>query len=382
MTAISRRAWATINSNALRKNLAQVRSLCPGSKIYPVIKSNAYGHGMAAAAKALAESHIKISGLAVATMNEAIELRQLQPQQPIMLLNGFMNEAELRECLAHAIEPVVPAEYQLEPLEKVLSEDVLGENRKFWVKYNTGMNRLGLSKDKAAAAYLQLHKFPNTELVLMSHLACADDPDDFDASEFTNQQLQQLLALRGELVSSSDDEVELSMAASAGILQWSDTHLDYVRPAVMLYGSSPMAGKTGEELGLQPVMTLKSRLIAINFVEAGQSIGYNATYTCEQDTRVGVVSIGYGDGYPRSAENGTPVLVKTASGTTRTRLIGRVSMDMITIDLSDIDDAKINDEVILWGEGLCADEVAKSVGTISYELFCKVTKRVSLEYVE
>ena len=382
MTSISRRAWATIDLSALKKNLAQVRAYSPGSKIYPVIKSNAYGHGMAEAAAALKASNTNISGLAVATVDEAIRLRQIEAELPILLLNGFMNEEELRECLARRIEAVVHADYQLGALEKVLAEEVLVDARKFWIKYNTGMNRLGLGKRQASEFYLRLQKSPNTELVLMSHLACADDPDSQEFASFTQQQLQYLTELRSELVTASKQDVECSMAASAGILQWPDTHLDYVRPGVMLYGSSPMAGKTGEELGLQPVMTLRSRLITIRDLKAGESIGYGATYVCDRDTRMGTVSIGYGDGYPRSAINGTPVLVQTASGSVRTRMIGRVSMDMITIDLTGIDDAQIDDEVTLWGEGLCADEVARSAGTISYELFCKVTPRVEVSYSE
>ena len=382
MTSISRRAWATIDLSALKKNLAQVRAYSPDSKIYPVIKSNAYGHGMAEAAAALKASNTNISGLAVATVDEAIRLRQIEAELPILLLNGFMNEEELRECLARRIEAVVHADYQLGALEKVLAEEVLGDARKFWIKYNTGMNRLGLGKRQASEFYLRLQKCPNTELVLMSHLACADDPYSKEFASFTQQQLQYLTELRGELVTASKQDVECSMAASAGILQWPDTHLDYVRPGVMLYGSSPMAGKTGEELGLQPVMTLRSRLITIRDLKAGESIGYGATYVCDRDTRMGTVSIGYGDGYPRSAINGTPVLVQTASGSVRTRMIGRVSMDMITIDLTGIDDAQIDDEVTLWGEGLCADEVARSAGTISYELFCKVTPRVEVSYSE
>ena len=382
MTSISRRAWATIDLSALKKNLAQVRAYSPGSKIYPVIKSNAYGHGMAEAAAALKASNTNISGLAVATVDEAIRLRQIEAELPILLLNGFMNEEELRECLARRIEAVVHADYQLGALEKVLAEEVLVDARKFWIKYNTGMNRLGLGKRQASEFYLCLQKCPNTELVLMSHLACADDPYSKEFASFTQQQLQYLTELRGELVTASKQDVECSMAASAGILQWPDTHLDYVRPGVMLYGSSPMAGKTGEELGLQPVMTLRSRLITIRDLKAGESIGYGATYVCDRDTRMGTVSIGYGDGYPRSAINGTPVLVQTASGSVRTRMIGRVSMDMITIDLTGIDDAQIDDEVTLWGEGLCADEVARSAGTISYELFCKVTPRVEVSYSE
>ena len=382
MTSISRRAWAIIDLSALKKNLAQVRAYSPCSKIYPVIKSNAYGHGMAEAAAALKASNTNISGLAVATVDEAIRLRQIEAELPILLLNGFMNEEELRECLARRIEAVVHADYQLGALEKVLAEEVLVDARKFWIKYNTGMNRLGLGKRQASEFYLRLQKCPNTELVLMSHLACADDPYSKEFASFTQQQLQYLTELRGELVTASKQDVECSMAASAGILQWPDTHLDYVRPGVMLYGSSPMAGKTGEELGLQPVMTLRSRLITIRDLKAGESIGYGATYVCDRDTRMGTVSIGYGDGYPRSAINGTPVLVQTASGSVRTRMIGRVSMDMITIDLTGIDDAQIDDEVTLWGEGLCADEVARSAGTISYELFCKVTPRVEVSYSE
>jgi len=382
MTSISRRAWATIDLSALKKNLAQVRAYSPGPKIYPVIKSNAYGHGMAEAAAALKASNTNISGLAVATVDEAIRLRQIEAELPILLLNGFMNEEELRECLARRIEAVVHADYQLGALEKVLAEEVLVDARKFWIKYNTGMNRLGLGKRQASEFYLRLQKCPNTELVLMSHLACADDPYSKEFASFTQQQLQYLTELRGELVTASKQDVECSMAASAGILQWPDTHLDYVRPGVMLYGSSPMAGETGEELGLQPVMTLRSRLITIRDLKAGESIGYGATYVCDRDTRMGTVSIGYGDGYPRSAINGTPVLVQTASGSVRTRMIGRVSMDMITIDLTGIDDAQIDDEVTLWGEGLCADEVARAAGTISYELFCKVTPRVEVSYSE
>ncbi len=382
MISISRRAWATIDLSALKKNLAQVRAYSPCSKIYPVIKSNAYGHGMAEAAAALKASNTNISGLAVATVDEAIRLRQIEAELPILLLNGFMNEEELRECLARRIEAVVHADYQLGALEKVLAEEVLGDARKFWIKYNTGMNRLGLGKRQASEFYLRLQKCPNTELVLMSHLACADDPYSKEFASFTQQQLQYLAELRGELVTASKQDVECSMAASAGILQWPDTHLDYVRPGVMLYGSSPMAGKTGEELGLQPVMTLRSRLITIRDLKAGESIGYGATYVCDRDTRMGTVSIGYGDGYPRSAINGTPVLVQTASGSVRTRMIGRVSMDMITIDLTGIDEAQVDDEVTLWGEGLCADEVARAAGTISYELFCKVTPRVQVSYFE
>ena len=381
MTEPTKRAWATIDLEALCKNLALVGTHCPESKIFPVIKSNAYGHGMEQVARAISTSQTEVSGFAVATLQEAVELHELGYGRPILLLNGFINETELRLCLDKSIEPVVHANYQLEIANKVLSDDVFSGTHKFWVKMNSGMNRLGMAGEEARQGFLQLHTYPNTELVLMSHLAFADDMDNPASRAFTDKQMKGFLGLRKQLQKDCDETVETSMAASAGILSLPETHLNYVRPGVMLYGSSPLAKMTGGEVGLHPVMTLSSRLISISNVPAGGSIGYNATYVCEKDTKVGTVSIGYGDGYPRSAVNGTPVLVKTQTRTLRTQLIGRVSMDMITIDLSGIEDAQIDDEVTLWGAGLSSDEVSKYANTISYELFCKVTQRVHYVYV-
>ena len=381
MTEPTKRAWATIDLEALRKNLAVVDAYCPESKIFPVIKSNAYGHGMEQVAQAINTSQTEVSGFAVATLQEAVELHGLGYGRPILLLNGYINEAELRLCLDKSIEPVVHANYQLEIANKVLSDDLFSGTHKFWVKMNSGMNRLGMTGEEASQGFLQLHTYPNTELILMSHLAFADDMDNPASRAFTDKQMKGFLGLRKQLQKDCDETVETSMAASAGILSLPETHLNYVRPGVMLYGSSPLAKMTGGEVGLHPVMTLSSRLISISSVPAGGSIGYNASYVCEKDTRVGTVSIGYGDGYPRSAVNGTPVLVKTQTRTLRTQLIGRVSMDMITIDLSGIEDAQIDDEVILWGAGLSSDEVSKYANTISYELFCKITQRVHYVYV-
>lgn len=377
----TKRAWATIDPGALRKNLGQVRALCPESKIIPAIKSNAYGHGLVAIARALAESPSNASALAVATLDEALGLSELGLKLPILLLNGFVNGEELSLCLEHGIEPVVHSPYQVALLEKQFSKEIFGDKRKLWLKLNTGMNRLGMTPKDVEQAYLNLHKYPDTEFVLMSHLAWADSPDSVAATEFSAAQLANFKQSHQRLALARKDALPGSLSASAGILTMPEAHLQYVRPGIMIYGSSPLSDQTGEELGLVPAMTLSSRLIAINDVSAGQSIGYGATYTCEQDTRVGVVSIGYGDGYPRSAMNGTPVVVKTAHGPVRTRLIGRVSMDLITIDLSDVADPQIDDEVVLWGEGLCVDEVARASGTIAYELFCKVTARVTRIYI-
>ena len=381
MTKSTKRAWTIINLNALRKNLALVRALCPESRIIPVIKSNAYGHGMEQAARALKDTDTRIATFAVATLEEALELKGLNLDVPILLLSGFVSAEELALCMENEIEPVIHSTYQVELLEKQWDLELPTNNRRLWLKHNSGMNRLGMTTESCLKAYAKLHEYPGTEFVLMSHLACAGDIENPDSQEVTTRQMDQFKQTYKSLIEAERVDLPRSIAASAGILTLPDTHLDYVRPGVMLYGSSPLAGSTGEEIGLQPVMTLSSRLIAINQVSAGEFIGYNASYVCDRDTLVGVVSIGYGDGYPRSAANGTPVLVKTQSGINRTRLIGRVSMDTITVDLTEIPDACINNEVILWGDDLCADEVAQAAGTIAYELFCKVTQRVTFEYV-
>ena len=381
MTKSTKRAWTIINLNALRKNLALVRALCPESRIIPVIKSNAYGHGMEQAARALKDTDTRIATFAVATLEEALELKGLNLDVPILLLSGFVSAEELALCMENEIEPVIHSTYQVELLEEQWDLELSTNKRRLWLKHNSGMNRLGMTTESCLKAYARLHKYPGTEFVLMSHLACAGDMENPDSQEITARQMDQFEQTYKSLIEAERVDLPRSIAASAGILTLPDTHLDYVRPGVMLYGSSPLAGSTGEEIGLQPVMTLSSRLIAINQVSAGEFIGYNASYVCDRDTLVGVVSIGYGDGYPRSAANGTPVLVKTQSGINRTRLIGRVSMDTITVDLTEIPDACINNEVILWGDDLCADEVAHAAGTIAYELFCKVTQRVTFEYV-
>ena len=381
MTKPTKRAWTTINLDALRKNLGLVRALCPESRIIPVVKSNAYGHGMEQAARVLKDTETRIATFAVATLEEALELKGLNLDVPILLLSGFVSAEELALCMENEIEPVIHSTYQVELLEKQWDLELPTNNRRLWLKHNSGMNRLGMTTESCLKAYAKLHEYPGTEFVLMSHLACAGDMENPDSQEITARQMDQFEQTYKSLIEAERVDLPRSIAASAGILTLPDTHLDYVRPGVMLYGSSPLAGSTGEEIGLQPVMTLSSRLIAINQVSAGEFIGYNASYVCDRDTLVGVVSIGYGDGYPRSAANGTPVLVKTQSGINRTRLIGRVSMDTITVDLTEIPDACINNEVILWGDDLCADEVAHAAGTIAYELFCKVTQRVTFEYV-
>ena len=381
MAESKKRAWATINLKAFQENLAKVNELCPRSKIYPVIKSNAYGHGMEQIAGAALNSETNIAGFSVATIQEATDLRSLQLDLPILLLNGFFDEGELRLCIELKLEPVIHSLYQLKLLKDFLLKQTLRGPVKFWVKMNTGMNRLGMTCAECQKVFKDLSSNSDIELVFMTHLAYADDIESGGSEQFTAKQLGRFSEACRHIEPLYAGGLEISIAASAGVLTLPETHKDYVRPGVMLYGSSPLAKKTGKNVGLQPVMSLSSRVISINEVSAGEAIGYNATYVCDKAMRVGTVSIGYGDGYPRSAKNGTPVLVKTRSQIFKTQLIGRVSMDMITIDLSEIDDADINDEVLLWGAGLCPDEVAKHTDTIAYELFCKVTNRVPLTYI-
>lgn len=381
MVEMSKRVWATVDLSAFKKNLAIASKLCPNSKLFPVVKSNAYGHGMEKIATAVSGSPQKLAGLAVATIHEAIELHKLELGYPILLMNGFVTKDELCLSLELNLEVVLHAYYQVDLVMELIREKPLNKKTRFWIKMNTGMNRLGMFAEECQRAIAFLKSVPNTEIVFMTHLAYADDMENPESKSFTDKQLKRFRQVENALKLDFDEKLQTSISASAGILTLKEAHRDYVRPGVMLYGSSPLAKKNGEDLGLHPVMTLSSRLIAIKEVQAGEGVGYNATYVCEKETKIGTVSIGYGDGYPRSARNGTPVLIKTSKKVFRTQIIGRVSMDMITVDLSGIDDVQINDEVVLWGHGLVADEVAAHSGTIAYELFCKVTKRVPFIYV-
>ena len=376
------RARATIDLRALKKNFLQVSAHCPESQIVPVIKANAYGHGVEKVASALNAMHRKFAALAVASMEEAIQLRTLGISTPILLLSGFRDKVEMDLCLNHKIEPVIHSMYQFEEIDKYLQTEFLTGFGRVWVKFNSGMNRLGLDKEQALQVYGYFHRRPETEVVFMSHLASADDPESQSAVELTQRQIAEFDSLKKQIATSTHGPVQASLAASAGILSLPQTHHQLVRPGFMLYGGSPFTNRTAQEIGLLPVMTLRAKIIAINNVEAGGTIGYGATHRCRQYTRVGIVSIGYADGYPRSAKNGTPVLVNTKQGPRRAGLLGRVSMDTIAIDLTGLDTVKIADDAVLWGDGLSADEVARYADTISYELFCKVTKRVEFVYID
>lgn len=362
---MSRATRADINLSALKHNLQIVRANTQ-AKIMAVVKANGYGHGMVEVARALSNS----DGFAVATINEAMDLRESGVYQPILILEGFNCVDDLRMVYAYDLQCVIHNEQQIELLEKNKPK-----NLNVWLKIDTGMHRLGFSPQQASVMYQRLQDCPYVRqpVHVMTHLACADD----QSSKFTSQQVKIFNDSTAELALS--DEAQLSVANSAGLLAWPDAHQNtqWVRPGIMLYGSSPIMKHTAKHFELKPVMTLKSEVIAIHDFNKGDSVGYGQSYVCDKDTRVATIAIGYGDGYPRHANTGTPVLINESLFP----LIGRVSMDMITVDVSKAKNIIVGDEVILWGEGLSADVIAEHANTISYDLFCGVTQRVPFNYI-
>ncbi len=357
---MTRDARALISADALRHNLQVAKGVAEQGRVMAVIKANGYGHGLLRAAGALRQA----DAFGVTCMEEAVPLREAGYAHPILLLEGIFEPAELALACRYRLDLALHSEWQLRLLESARLPRPLS----IWLKVDSGMHRLGFQGEQVADAYRRLLECPwvNSHVRFMTHLACADDR----RSDVTNRQLACFDSLVEGL------EGEHSLANSAGVLGWPATRRDWLRPGVMLYGVNPFVdGMSGE--GLRPAMTLKSRLIAINRFRAGESVGYGATWTCPEDMPVGVVAIGYGDGYPRHAVSGTPVLINGLES----QLVGRVSMDMLSVDLRGIDEqVEIGDEVTLWGEGLSIERVADKAGTIAYELLCGVTGRVHVEF--
>jgi alanine racemase len=298
-------------------------------------------------------------------MEEAIALREAGFDRRIVLLEGLFAADDIALISAYRLDVVVHHDSQLDLLER----GRLIRPVAVWLKVDTGMNRLGFMPDSVAAVRTRLAGIAGVgEVRLMTHFACADDL----SSDYTRKQLHRFSAIAAQLPG------ECSLANSAGVLGWPDTHADWVRPGVMLYGSSPLLGRSAGELDLRPVMTLTTRLIAVNSHSQGDPVGYSGDWVCASDTNIGVAAIGYADGYPRHAPSGMPVLVNGK----RVPLAGRVSMDMICLDLGTQPLAQVGDEVVLWGDGLPIDEVAARAGTISYELFCGVGRRVQFDYLD
>lgn len=368
---MSRVTRATINLAALKHNLAVVNKAASPQKIMAVIKADAYGHGMARVAQALLDVLTMQDAFAVASIDEAVMLRAVGITNSIVVLEGFNSSADLDLIQQHDLTVVVHHISQVILLELHAE---LASNIKCWLKIDTGMHRLGFAPDDVKKMYQRLlNTGVDTEIGLMTHLANADDRGDAKS--------EQQIELFNHIV--SGNPAETSLANSAAILGWPTAHGHWVRPGIMLYGVNPFINSNEDdtarlETGLKPVMTLSAALIAVNKISKDETIGYGSTWQCPEDMLVGVVSIGYGDGYPRHAPSGTPVLVNGK----RVALIGRVSMDMIMLDLREQSDAKVGDEVILWGEGLPVEEIAAAASTIGYELLCGVTKRVAFEYKE
>ncbi len=303
---------------------------------------------------------------AVACVEEALILREAGIEQPILLLEGVFEAAELPLCARHGLEIAVHYPDQARMLEVARLETPV----RAWLKIDTGMHRLGLDPDTVAAMAQRLRDCPSVrpELGMMSHLARADERD----SDYTRQQLQTFE------IATSGLNGPRSLANSAGVLGWPQTHFDLVRPGIMLYGASPFVDSLAPDEALRPVMTLHTRLITIKRLHKGDPVGYGGTWSCPEDMDVGVAAVGYGDGYPRHAPSGTPVLLNGREAA----LIGRVSMDMISLDLRRHPEARIGDPVVLWGEGLPVERVAQAAGTISYTLLCGVTARVPRDVIE
>jgi alanine racemase len=353
-------AYAVLNVAAARHNLQKVREYAPNARIMAVIKANAYGHGVLRLAETLNDA----DGFAVARVDEGVRLRRAGVLKRIAVLEGFTCAEELDELVVHELDAVVHSFAQLAIFESRTEQEKIA----VWLKLDTGMNRLGFKPAELQTAYARLMQYSIVKqpINIMTHLANADDKHDA-------MTLKQLALFNDTLATLPLDRGrERSIANSAGILAWSQAISDWVRPGIMLYGISPFAESTGEELGLKPIMSLHSRLIAVKPIAKGDTVGYGGSWLCEQDTTLGVVAIGYADGYPRYARVGTPVLVNGQ----RVPLIGRVSMDMITVDLGLKPNAKAGDAVTLWGEGLPVEEIALCANTIPYTLVCGVTQRV------
>nr|WP_314479646.1 alanine racemase [uncultured Pseudomonas sp.] len=354
-----RPARALIDLQALRHNYRLARELT-GAKALAVIKADAYGHGAVRCALALEP---EADGFAVACIEEALELRAAGIKSPVLLLEGFFEASELPMLVEHDLWCVVHSAWQVEAIEK----SQLSIPLTIWLKLDTGMHRVGLHPKDYRAAYERLLASGKVgRIVLMSHFARADELE----AQATDQQIAVFEAARQGLAA------ECSLRNSPAVLGWPQAAGDWVRPGLMLYGATPFDMPQAQAQRLQPVMTLQSRVISVRELPAGEPVGYGATFVSTRPTRVGVVAMGYADGYPRQAPNGTPVIVAGK----RVPLIGRVSMDMLSIDLTDVPEASVGSPVELWGKQVHASEVATQAGTIPYQIFCNL-KRVPREYV-
>ena len=358
---MARPTSATIHTDALRHNLSQIRARAPNSRVMAVVKADGYGHGLERVARALGGA----DAFGVAALSDAERLRAAGLSQPIVLLSGFDEPSDIARLCSLGVETVVHHASQIEMLEQSAG----GEPIRCWLKLDTGMHRLGFAPEAVREAHARLSALPGVvgEIVLMSHFASSDE---FGGTPSDGGKTREQLRVFAEATAGLPGA--RSLANSAAVLGWPDAHAEWVRPGGALYGISVVDGSTGADFGLRAAMTLSTRLIAVNRIRKGERIGYAATWECPEDMEVGVAAIGYGDGYPRAAPAGTPVLV----GGQATHVIGRVSMDLMTIDLRGVADARVGAPVTLWGPDLPVERIAAAAGTIGYELTCSITRRV------
>lgn len=349
---MSRPIQAHISLSALENNL-QVARRTTSARLMSIIKADGYGHGMLRVAEALSAS----DGFALLDIQDALRLREAGFRQTILMLEGFFGAEELALVAEYDLTCVIHSAWQLALLDAYPKSGKLD----VWLKINSGMNRLGFAPQQAAQAMEQLRRHRAVrEITLMTHFANADEPRGVAGP----------LALFNEVA--AHYRVPRSLANSAALLRYPETHGDWVRPGLMLYGASPFAEAGAQQFGLKPAMTLSSRIIAVQELRAGDEVGYGALFRAGHAMRIGIVACGYADGYPRHAPNGTPVLVDRQA----TQTLGRVSMDMLYVNLSKLPQAGIGSAVTLWGGGLPIEDVARAAGTVSYELMCALTARV------
>ena len=349
---------ATIQLSALAHNLAVAKSKAPHSKVMAVVKANGYGHGLLNVAKGL----VATDGFAILGLDEALALRAAGYKQPILMLEGCFSADELSVVSEHQISVVVHSHQQIEFFE----QSKLAKPIAVYLKINTGMNRLGFKPADFGQARARIEACANvSDITLMTHFATADEP----------LGIAEQLAVFNAVT--QGHQYSRSLANSATVLRFPEAHGDWVRAGIMLYGTSPIAGQSAASFNLKPVMQFTSQILSVQTLEAGESLGYGHRFTATKKTRVGVVACGYADGYPRHAPNGTPIAV--AGKLTQT--IGRVSMDMLYVDISDMPEASIGAHVEMWGNQVSVDDVAQAAGTISYELLCAVAPRVPMKVV-
>lgn len=347
---------AIIDLAAMRHNLNVARTRAPDAKVWAVVKANAYGHGLARGMRAFADA----DGLALVELDWAIRLREMGWRKPILLLEGFFEPADLSIVAEHRLQVAIHCAEQIDMIERAHLASPIDVH----LKMNSGMNRLGFKPEVYREAYARLKAIPAIRNIsLMMHFANADDAQ--------NQGLPMTEQVRRFRSATEDLPGERSLANSAANLMYPELAADWVRPGIMLYGATPGA-HSAAEFGLRAAMTLESEIIGVQRIAAGDAVGYGSRFIADKPMTIGVVACGYADGYPRHAPNGTPIVVDGH----RTEMVGRVSMDMLAVDLTGIAEARVGSKVVLWGDALPIDEVAAAAGTIGYELMCALAQRV------